>query len=110
MLTASCQNCGNSKDPAHYASTVCPTCTAAENESGEHAVKETNEAIAAETDPVRKAHMEASASNYIASKRKEALMSRAHHAHRNFVDPRDFSAVRGMTPLPPQSGDRGGPA
>ena len=109
MLTANCQNCGSPKDPAYYSAVVCPTCSSNSNEIAEHARKETNDAIAAETDPERKAHMEASADNYVESKRKEALMARAHYAHRNFVDPRDFNAT-GMIPRPPQSGDRGGPA
>jgi len=30
-----------------------------------------------------------------------AMMARAHTAHRNAVDPRDFSATRGVIPKPP---------
>lgn len=91
MLTATCGNCGQPKDPAHYASTFCPSCTTRKNEAEQHFAAENPEANESE----------------ILYAGRQALMQVAHHAHRNFTDPRGFSATRGMIPLPPQGGDRG---
>lgn len=92
MLTATCGNCGRPKDPANYADTYCPSCSTTKKEAEQH--------FAAE-------HEGASESDILYAGR-QALMQVAHHAHRNFVDPRGFSASRGMIPVPPQT-DRGTP-
>lgn len=91
-MTSTCSNCGATKDPAHYADNYCPTCTARMNEAAQH--------FAAE-------NPNASQSDILYAGR-QALLQRAHHAHRNFVDPRGFAAGRGMIPIPPQT-DRGSP-
>lgn len=93
MLTATCGNCGQPKSPNEYADPYCSTCTTSKREAEQH--------FAAE-------HPKAAESDIIYAGRR-ALQERAHHAHRNFVDPRDFSRRSGMIPVPPQRGDRGGP-
>lgn len=93
MLTATCRNCGQPKDAANYADNYCPACTSRKNEAEQH---------------VRAEHPNASISDVLYAGR-QALLQRAHTAHRNFVDPRGFSASRGMIPIPPQT-DRGNPA
>lgn len=94
MLTATCQNCGAAKDPKDYANPNCATCTSTASEAAQHYAAE---------------HPGCAQSDALYAGRK-ALLQRAHHAHRNFVDPRAFGATRGMIPIPPQGGDRGGPA
>ncbi len=93
MLTATCGNCGKAKSPDEYASTYCRSCTTTKNEA--------EQGFAAE-------NPNANPSDILYAGR-QALMQVAHHAHRNFTDPRGFSASRGMIPVPPQSGDRGDP-
>jgi hypothetical protein len=90
VLTATCQNCGAAKDAANYADPTCPSCTARRNEAQQH---------------FRAEHPDAPESDVLYAGR-QALMQVAHHANRNFTDPRGFSAGRGMIPTPPQS-DRG---
>lgn len=87
MLTASCNNCGFPKEPANYGDVNCPTCTTARNEA--------EQGFKAE-------HPEASESDVLYVGR-QALLQRAHHANRNFTDPRAFSGTRGMIPIPPQT-------
>jgi hypothetical protein len=82
MLTATCGNCGNPKDPANYRDTFCPACTTTKNEA--------EQGFAAE-------HAGALESDILYAGR-QALMSVAHHARRNFTDPRGFSAAHGLIP------------
>jgi hypothetical protein len=93
MLTATCGNCGRPKDAAHYGDVYCPDCTSAKREAEQH--------FAAE-------HTGAPEGDILYAGR-QALMVRAHTANRNFTDPRQFSATRGMIPLPPPGSDRGTP-
>lgn len=85
MLKSYCNNCGGSKEPANYSAINCAGC--------ETLSKEAQQAFAAE-------HKDASESDILYAGRM-ALTQRAHHAHRNFLDPRQFSAGRGMIPIPP---------
>ena len=94
MLTATCLNCGSPKEPANYADTHCPGCTTRQREAEQHFAAENPGAT----------------EGAIIYAGRQALMQVAHHAHRNFVDPRGFSAAHGMIPVPPRGGDRGGPA
>ena len=91
MLTAYCRNCGGPKEPSEYAANTCGTCTTTRLEA--------EQAFAAE-------HKDAPESDILYAGR-QALLNRAHHANRNFTDPRGFSASRGMLPTPPNAGDRG---
>ena len=87
MLTASCQNCGAPKNPANYADNYCPSCTTTRSEA--------EQGFAAE-------HPEATESDILYVGR-QALASVAHHAHRNFVDPRSFRGIGfGLIPVPPE--------
>jgi uncharacterized Zn finger protein (UPF0148 family) len=74
MLTASCRNCGFPKEPANYGDNFCPTCTTSRREAEQH--------FAAE-------NPKASESDILYAGR-QALMARAHHASRNFTDPRSW--------------------
>ena len=93
MLTATCRVCGSPKEPADYAASECPACRTLRREAEQHFAAENPNA--GESD--------------ILYAGRAALNQRAHHAHRNFVDPRSFGATRGMIPVPPQGGDRGSP-
>lgn len=92
MLTASCHNCGAPKDPANYGDVNCPACTSLR--------KEAEQAFAAENPGVSESD--------ILYAGRQALNQRAHHAHRNFIDPRNFSNTRGVLIPPPDN--RGNPA
>ena len=94
MLTATCQNCGQPKQPSEYANNTCDGCADARKEA------ETN---------FQKSNPNATESQILYEGRR-ALLHRAHSAHKNFTDPRAFSGVRGMIPIPPTGGDRGTPA
>lgn len=87
MLTSHCRICGAPKEPADYASNECRGCSTLRTEAEQH--------FAAE-------HPGAGESDILYAGR-QALNQRAHHAHRNFVDPRQHSAVSGMIPTPPQT-------
>lgn len=89
MMTSTCRICGNSKTPEFYAAPECQACT----ELATKAVK-----------ALQEASPEMSESDLLYA-RRQALNERAHHAHRNFVDPREFSASRGMIPIPPRLPD-----
>lgn len=91
MLTAYCQNCGAPKEPSEYSANTCGSCKTTRLEA--------EQAYAAE-------HKDASESDILYAGR-QALLQKAHHAHKNFQDPRGFSASRGMIPIPPVRGDRG---
>jgi hypothetical protein len=69
MLTSTCLNCGNAKEPADYANNYCSLCDARIKEHVEHAVKTGGDVAAA---------------------RREALMERAHNSSRNRPDPRGY--------------------
>jgi len=85
VLSSYCQTCGASKEPANYADNYCPACTSLRREA--------EQAFAAE-------NPEASESDILYAGR-QALSQRAHHANRNFTDPRAFSSGRGSFPAPP---------
>jgi hypothetical protein len=85
MLTASCRVCGKMKDPSEYAMTECRDCKTVGDEAAQGFAAENPNA--AESD--------------ILYARRQALNQRAHTAHKNFTDPRAFSAARGMLPIPP---------
>lgn len=91
MLSSYCHNCGAAKEPIDYSAPYCPACQSARSEAMQH---------------FRAENPKATDSDVLHAGRA-ALGERAHHAHRNFVDPRGFSASRGMIPTPPQAGDRG---
>ena len=91
-FTATCRVCGANKNPEDYSANECAACRTMK--------------IGAET-AFREANPEASESDVLYAGRV-ALNGRAHHAHRNFVDPRQHASVRGMIPIPPQI-DRGNP-
>lgn len=86
MLTATCRTCGAAKEPSDYSTPDCTACktlrTAAEKQFAE-------------------ANPDATGSEILYVGRT-ALNQRAHHANKNFVDPRSFAAVRGVIPIPPQ--------
>lgn len=86
MLTATCGNCGAAKDPANYADNHCPACTSVSREA--------QQGYAAE-------HPDATVGDILYAGRV-ALSHRAHHAHRNYADPRSNS-MPGMVPIPPQT-------
>lgn len=86
MLTASCRICGKSKEPKDYAANECGDC---------QKLKSTAEAAFKEANPT------APDSDVLYAGRA-ALNARAHHAHKDFVDPRAFSGINGMIPMPPQ--------
>lgn len=92
MLTLSCRVCGSPKEQADYAANECTACRTLKREA--------EQGFAAENPG-------ASESDILYAGRL-ALNSRAHHAHRNFVDPRGFSSVAGMIPIPPPT-NRGNP-
>lgn len=73
-MRSTCGNCGNALNPSEYTANYCGLCTSAINEAQNHAAAEGKDTAAA---------------------RREALMSRAHHAFRNFQDPRGFNKVSG---------------
>lgn len=87
MMTSNCHTCGFPKEPANYADPYCPACTTLKREGEQHHAAENPNATESE----------------ILYAGRCALRQRAHHAHRNFVDPRGFGATRGMIPIPPQS-------
>lgn len=91
MLTSTCRNCGTPK--TDYQAPECEACTTTRREAEQH--------FAAE-------HPRAAESDILYAGR-QAVLARSHHAHRNFVDPRDFSAGRGMIPVPPQTPQSQGP-
>lgn len=90
MMSSYCGWCGGPKEPADYAADMCATCKTRRSEAMQHFKVE---------------HPEASESDVLYAGR-QSLMQRAHTAHRNFVDPRDFSAVRRTIPTAPQSGQK----
>jgi hypothetical protein len=91
MRNTYCSNCSGPKNGLDY-NPHCPDCTTIKREAEQH--------FAAENPG-------ASESDILYAGR-QALTQRAHHAHRNFVDPRAFSAQSGMIPTPPDS-NRGTP-
>lgn len=92
MLTATCGNCGLAKDPRNYADNYCPECTRLRNEAEQHFAAENPQA----------------AQSDVLYHGRQALLQRAHHANRNYTDPRAFAGKSGMIPTPPQT-DRGNP-
>lgn len=88
MLTSTCRICSGPK--TDYAANECENCTTIRSETRQY---------------MRAEFPNASESDILYAER-QALNQRAHHAHRNFVDPRGFSAARGLIPVPPQT-DRG---
>ncbi len=88
MNTSHCRICGQSKTPDFYSAPECRECT----ELGDKATKAMIEA-----------NPDIAQSDLLYG-RRQALNERAHHAHRNFVDPRSFGAQRGMIPIPPSNG------
>jgi hypothetical protein len=91
MLTSHCQNCGASKDPSEYALNQCKACIALNNEAQQHFATENPTATP----------------DQLAYVGRMAMQQRAIHPGANYMDPRKFSASRGMIPIPPQGGDRG---
>lgn len=106
MLRSYCFRCGGPQE--NPSALLCNACTAAGNEAHENVMQSGREQIEAETDLQKKQWMQDVLEQAAAQARKDAVTQRAHHANRNFVDPRSFSS-QGMIPKPPQSGDRGGP-
>lgn len=100
MLRSYCFNCGGPQENprAH----TCDTCATGGNEAAENVMQSGREQVEAETDPKKKAWMQRVLEDAAQNARKGALAQRAHHAHRNFVDPRAHAATRGMIPTPPQ--------
>jgi len=91
MMTSHCQICGNAKDPSEYAHNQCTACTNRGNEA-QNAAKAENPELTPDQ------------LLYIG---RMAMQQRALHRGSSYVDPRQFSASRGMIPIPPQGGDRG---
>lgn len=89
MMTLTCRICGLPKQAANYADHECPDCM---------------QAGATAMEDEAKANPNASQSDLLYA-RRVALNERSHHANRDFVDPRDFGAKRGSTPLPPNPGN-----
>ena len=87
MLTVSCRICGNAKPPSEYSKDLCNECGRLRSQAENHYASE---------------HPNAAQSDILYAGR-QALNQRAHHAHRNFIDPRDFSTGHGMIPIPPPS-------
>lgn len=89
--TSSCMNCGGAKSQGEYLADYCGDCFAA--------------IAGAQADP-------ANAGRDQYEVKRAALAARAHHAHRNFVDPRSidrhtqwvFGNRPDLTPPPPGMG------
>jgi hypothetical protein len=94
MLTSHCRNCGQAKNPSEYSLPQCSTCTTLNNEAQQHFAAENPEATPDQL-------------LYVG---RMAMQQRAIHPGSNYTDPRTFGGSRGMIPIRPQSGDRGGPA
>lgn len=86
MLTSYCRTCCAPKEPANYADFDCPTCITAKNEAMQNYAAEHAEKI-------QSGEITNSDVLYVG---RQALMARAHHANRNFVDPRGFSRAGGF--------------
>lgn len=87
MLTSSCRNCGQAKNPSNYADNFCPACTTLNNEAQQHfAVENPGSSLDAQLYAGR-----------------QAMQQRAIHPGSNYTDPRKFAASRGSFPVPPQS-------
>jgi hypothetical protein len=85
MLTSTCRVCGNSK--SDFVATECANC----------------QTIRTETRQYMKAEFPNASESDILYAERQALNQRAHHAHRNYIDPRDHSRMRSpFTPVPPQ--------
>lgn len=67
-LSLICKNCGQPKQMENYGDTYCPACTTAIKEAREYALREN-------LDP--------------GQLQRAVLAERAHHTHRNRIDPRD---------------------
>lgn len=98
-LSSYCQNCGGPKSMGEYGDPRCGSCEQIRTEAMQHFAAEN-------TEKIKKGELSESDILYAG---RQALLQRAHHANRNYTDPRQFSAARGMIPTPPQSGDRGTP-
>lgn len=90
MLTANCRVCGDAKPQSEFALPECSKCSK---------VKSDAEA------EFRAKNPDAPTSDALYAGR-QALNHRAHHANKNFVDPRAFAGANGMIPIPPNY-DRG---
>lgn len=90
MLTTTCYTCHQPK--ADLRAVNCPACTTTQLEAEQHFAAENPNA--AESD--------------ILYAGRTALRQRAHHANRNFIDPRDFSAGRGLIPTDTKRGSTDG--
>lgn len=85
MLTSTCFNCGQPKSPSEYGNAHCGECMK---------VKQDAEREYAEKNP----HAPTSDALYAG---RAAMSVRSHHANRNYIDPRTFSGMSGMIPVPP---------
>ncbi len=88
MITSHCRICGSPKTYATLHMNECSDCSSLADKHVE---------------TLRTEKPELSESDLL-YERRQALNQRAHHAHRNFVDPRAFSAGRGLFPNPPSNG------
>lgn len=87
MMTLNCRICNNPKEDVR--ANECNGCKTVRVEAEQHHAAENPKASEGE----------------ILYAGRAALNQRAHHAHRNFVDPRDFTVGRGSVPEPPQRAD-----
>lgn len=83
MIKSYCDACGEGKE--NITAQYCNRCASVRSEA--------MQGFAAE-------HPDASQSDILYVGR-QALNQVRMHAHRNFVDPRDFSGTQGMIPIPP---------